>query len=134
MLTEAQLETTSTFWMESFLTVNFCCKARFFYFTLFTEDCLNNCYYTKVISKICTSSHSEVFFWKGVLKICCKFTGEHPCRKSISIKLQSNFIEIALWHECSPVNLLPIFRTPFPRKTSGGCFWSWYRLYFSWRA
>ena len=28
-------------------------------------------------------------------------------------------IEIALRHRCSPVNLLHIFRTPFPRKTSG---------------
>ena len=31
----------------------------------------------------------------------------------------ANFIEIALRHGCSPVNLLHIFRTPFPRNTSG---------------
>ena len=36
----------------------------------------------------------------------------------ISIKLQSNFIEIALRHECSPVNLLHMFRTPFQQNTS----------------
>ena len=65
------------------------------------------------------SSHPEVFLWKGVLKICRKFTGEQPCRSAISITLQSNFIEIALRHGCSPVNLLHIFRTPFPRNTSG---------------
>ena len=59
------------------------------------------------------SSRSEVFLVKGVLKICSKFTGEYPCRSVISIKLQSNFIEIALRHGCSPVNLLHIFRTPF---------------------
>ena len=35
------------------------------------------------------------------------------------VALQSNFIEIALRHGCSPVNLLYIFRTPFPRNTSG---------------
>ena len=35
------------------------------------------------------SSHPEVFLVKGVLKICSKFTGEHPCRNVISIKLQS---------------------------------------------
>ena len=29
-------------------------------------------------------------------KICSKFTGEHPCWCAISIKLQSNFIEIGL--------------------------------------
>ena len=31
-----------------------------------------------------------------------------------------NFIEIALRHGCSPVNLLHIFRTSFPKKISGG--------------
>ena len=30
-----------------------------------------------------------------------------------------NFIELALRHGCSPVSLLHIFRTPFPRDTSG---------------
>ena len=64
------------------------------------------------------SSCSEVFLRKGVQKICSKFTGEHPCRSVISIKLQSNIIEIALRHGCSPVNLLHIFRTPFLRNTS----------------
>ena len=34
-------------------------------------------------------------------------------------KWNFNFIEIALWHGCSPVNLLHIFRTPFPKNTSG---------------
>ena len=56
---------------------------------------------------------------KGVLKICSRFTGENPCRSVVSIKLPSNFIEIAFRHGCSPVNLLHIFRTPFPRNTSG---------------
>ena len=65
-----------------------------------------------------TSSHPEVFLWKSVLKICSKFTGEHPCRSAISIKLQSNFIESTLRHGCSPVNLLNIFRTRFPKNTS----------------
>ena len=37
------------------------------------------------------SSPPEVFLRKGVLKICSKFTGEHPYRCVISIKLQSNF-------------------------------------------
>ena len=37
-------------------------------------------------------------------------------------KLQSNFIEITLRHGCSPVNLLHILRTPFPKNTSGGLF------------
>ena len=59
-----------------------------------------------------------MFLGKGVLKIWSKFTGEHPYRSAIPIKLHSNFIETALWHGCSPLNLLHIFRTPFPKNTS----------------
>ena len=58
------------------------------------------------------SSYPEVSLVKGVLKICSKFTGEHSCRSMISIKLQSNVIEITLQHGCSPVNLLDILRIP----------------------
>ena len=65
------------------------------------------------------SSHPQMFLRKSVLKIYRKFTREHPCRSVISIKLLSNFIEIAFWYGCSPVHLLHIFRTPFPRNTSG---------------
>ena len=65
------------------------------------------------------SSHPEVFLGKCVLKICNRFTGEHPCRSTISIKLLHNFFEIALRHGCSSVNLLHIFRAPFPKNTSG---------------
>ena len=42
---------------------------------------------------------------QGVLKICSK--------------LLFNFIEITIWHWCSPVNLLHIFRIPFTKNTSG---------------
>ena len=41
------------------------------------------------------SSHSEVLLGKGVLKKCSKFTGEHPSRREIALRLG-----------CSPVNLL----------------------------
>ena len=60
-----------------------------------------------------------MFLAKDVLKICSKFTGEHSCQSAISVNLQSSFIEIALRHGCSPVNLLHIFRTPFSKSTSG---------------
>ena len=68
------------------------------------------------------SSHLQVFLIKAVLKICSKLTGEHPCRSVISIRLQSNYIEITLWHGGSPVNLLHIFWTPFLKNTSGRLF------------
>ena len=66
------------------------------------------------------SSHPEVLLGKGVLKICSKFTGEHSFRSVISIKLLCSFIKITLWHGCSPVDLLHIFRTPFYKNTYGG--------------
>ena len=69
------------------------------------------------------SRHLEVFLEKrcseNVQPWCSIFTGEHPCRSVISIKLQSSFIELALRHVCSPVNSLHIFRTPFPKNACG---------------
>ena len=38
------------------------------------------------------------------------------------VAMQSNFIEIALRHGCSLVNLLHIFRTPFSKNTFGRIF------------
>ena len=77
------------------------------------------------------SSHPEVFYEKDVLKICSKFTWEHPCRSAISIKLLSNFIKIALWHGFCPANLLHIFRNLFLGTTLAGCFCSfkWVKSY-----
>ena len=60
-----------------------------------------------------------MFLGKGVPKICSKFTGEHPCRSAISIKLLCNFIEITLRRGCSPVNLLHIFAAPIFMNTPG---------------
>ena len=67
----------------------------------------------------CFVDPPELFLRKGVLKICINFTGEHLCRSVISLKLQSNFIEIALRHKHSPVNLLHIFRATFLKNTRG---------------
>ena len=64
-------------------------------------------------------SHLEVCLEKSVLKICSKFTGEHPCRSVMLIKLLCNFVGITLRHWCSPVKLLHIFRTLFLKNTSG---------------
>ena len=77
------------------------------------------------------SSHLEVFLQKSVLKICSKFTGEHPCRSVISIKLQSNIIEITLWNGCSHVTLQHIFRTPFLKNASGGLLFNVFLITFS---
>ena len=84
----------------------------------------NHCWFIRILVIVAKcprklsdrSSHSQVFLGKVVPKISSKFTGEHPCRNVMSI---SNFIEIRLWHGCSPVNLLHIFRTSFPKNTFG---------------
>ena len=68
---------------------------------------------------ISRSNSPEVFLGKGILKICSKCTGEHPCRSVISIKLQSNFIEITFRNGCSAVNLLHSFKTLFLKNMSG---------------
>ena len=39
------------------------------------------------------SSHPEAFLGKCVLKICSKFTVDHPCRSVISKKLQSSLLK-----------------------------------------
>ena len=102
------------------------------------------------------SSPPEVFLEKSVLKVCSKFTEEHPCRSVILIKLlchfieicskfteehpcQSvilikllcHFIEIALRHGCFLKNLLHIFKTPFPKNTSGQLLRFWYTHFTS---
>ena len=62
----------------------------------------------------------EMFWGKDFLEICSKFTIRHPCRSVISVKLLGNFIEITIRHGCSPVRLLHIFRTYFPKNAFGG--------------
>ena len=81
-----------------------------------TEDNRQN----RLNNSIFRSSLPEVFFEKDVLEMCNKFTREHPYRSGISIKLLCNFTKIALRRGCSRVNLLHIFRTPFPKNASGG--------------
>ena len=58
------------------------------------------------------------FLRKIAVKIYSEFTGEHPCQSAISVKLLCNFFEIILWHGCSPVILLHVFKTYFYKNTS----------------
>ena len=90
------------------------------------EDSKNKqCFFKQknVSLNITRNSPPEVFLGIGVLKICSKFTGEHPYRSAISIKLLCKFCEIILGHGCSPVYLLHIFRTLFLWTLLDGCFW-----------
>ena len=57
------------------------------------EDTNNDFRTIWYLHKTSLSSHSEVFLGKGVLKICSKFTGEHPCWSAIckTTLLKSHF-------------------------------------------
>ena len=57
-----------------------------------------SCFLRGLKYRVFRTSRPEVFLRKGVLKICSKFTGEHPCRSAISIKL--------LCRKCSYKNAL----------------------------
>ena len=60
-----------------------------------------------------------MFLEKGIMKICSTLTGEHPFQSVNSVKLLRNFIEITLWHGCSPVNLMHIFCIPSQSNSYG---------------
>ena len=67
---------------------------------------------------------------KGVLKICSKFSGEHPCRSVISIKFRSNFIEITTSAWVFSCKFAAFFRTPFTKNTSG---WLLLKQFITWK-
>ena len=75
---------------------------------------------------ILRNSLPKVVLWKDILNICSKFTGEQRCASVISIRLQSNFIEITFSYGCSPVSLLHICRTSFLQEH----FWGTASKYF----
>ena len=65
------------------------------------------------LEQIFRSSHPKLFLGNGVLKICKKFTGEHPCRSAIS-----HFGMGALLQICCIFSKHLFLKTPL-----GGCFW-----------
>ena len=67
--------------------------AGLIYATIFSEKCA-----WLVGLLIIRSSSPEVFLGKGVLKICNKFTGEHPCQKVIPVKLCSENMQQIYTH------------------------------------
>ena len=100
-----------------------------------------------IIAFFCFRSSPPEVLGECILKIGSNFTGVHPCRSVISIKLFCNssppevflkrdILEICRkftgelpWQSvisiksicsCSPISLLYIFRTPFHKSTCGG--------------
>ena len=58
--------------------------------TVFQDLFAESYYYTKKYIEMSRSSPPQVFLGKGVLKVCSKFIGEHPCQSVVSIKLLCN--------------------------------------------
>ena len=56
---------------------------------------------------------------KGVLEKRCSENMQQIYRRTPMPKCYFDKVEISLRHGCSPANVLHIFRTPFPRNTSG---------------
>ena len=56
---------------------------------------------------------------RGVPKKRCFENMQQTYRRTPMWNTLCNYIEITLRHGCSPVNLLHIFRSSFPRYTSG---------------
>ena len=100
------LSSRSQHTFNEFHSINFTCprvvlkKIRYLRYLQFTESYSQlsfwkeNSFCSKdFVVTVCNSftiSHPELFLEKVFLKICSKFTGEHPCRSAILIKLQSN--------------------------------------------
>ena len=61
-------------------------------------------YFMSIVPCFSVLSPPEVFLGKGVLKICSKLTGGHPCWSAISIKLKSSFLKkeasYLFWNLC----------------------------------
>ena len=67
---------------------------------------------------------------RGFLRKRCFKNMKQICRRTPILKCDFNnvalrLIEIILRQECSAINLLHIFRTPFIRTHLGGCFWKY---------
>ena len=91
---------------------NFSCfLARTFYKVVFFFQIIQTMIYNRI-----RSSPPEVFLGNVNLKICSKFTGEHPSRSVILI----DCTEIALRYRSSLSNSLYIFRTYFYKNIYGG--------------
>ena len=68
--------------------------------------CLSWLYYSEAALQRCSW---EKVLWKYAANL----------QRNTHVKVRSDMTEIALQHVCSPVNLLLIFRTPFPKNISG---------------
>ena len=93
-----------------FLSNDFLTKNFIFCAVLITQRIER--YNCRGITRRYRNSSPQVFLGKSVLKLCRKFTGEQPCQTVVSIKLQSNFIEILHFGICYIFSKNFFLRTP----------------------
>ena len=91
-------------------------RLKLFFFTLLSKLLLEESFYEDLPSQLSI----DVFIKRCSENMQQIYRRTHLCQFLISIKLRGKFIEIAIRHGCSSVNLLHIFRTPFPTNTYGG--------------
>ena len=63
---------------------------------------------------------AEPEFRLSWMKLCSSDNHYTTAPQLKPVKLRITFTDITFRHGCSPVNLLHIFRIPFPKNTSGG--------------
>ena len=104
-----ELKANVEFFLINMLWRNYYRRYEWFVYELWRGWFLPFQWHKKFIEKLTylINRHSEVF-----LGSWCSW----------EVQLLCNFIEIALRHGCSPVNLLHIFRTPFLKTPLCGCF------------
>ena len=81
----------------------------------------------KIVTTLGWHLSQNLLWTKVAVQTCLKTWSENmqqiyrrtPMSKCDFNKVASNFIKIALWHGCSPINLLHTLRPPFPKNTSG---------------
>ena len=113
------LNIISLFWLKTTDLMSSSCNMRHFFYSwrYYEKLCwqsLSKCYNRCTISNN-RSRHPEVFLGKGVLKICSKFTGEHPCRSAIVKQLYWN--RTSAWVFCC--KFAAYFQNTFFRNSSG---------------
>ena len=118
---------------DVFIKTNVCWKTQFWFFRKGSGNGFSNVWiFRKNVFHVIFYSLSDCLYFlsigqyqkqpsRGVFKKRRSENIQQIYRRTPMPKcdLQSNFIESALRHGCSPVNLLHIFRTVFPKNTSG---------------
>ena len=117
-----QIEVLSklNYWHQKLINSKF--EQSFWAFFIHLENVFTFC---KKKWTLCKHSSEAALYRCSYKKVFWKYAaylqGEYPCRSVISIKLQSNFIQITIRHGRSLVNMLQFLDHRFLRRE--GCFW-----------